>query len=40
MKFVPQHIINLETMLGTSLNLAITLILLEEAAQVIVCDGR
>ncbi|TNV83476.1 hypothetical protein FGO68_gene7716 [Halteria grandinella] len=27
-------------MLGTTLNLAITLILLDEAAQIIICDGR
>lgn len=40
MKFLPQQIISLDTMVGTQINLALTLILLEEAAQVIVCDGR
>ena len=39
MKFISDVSLSMETMLGTILNVKITLILLEEAAQVIVCDG-
>ena len=40
MKFIPSVPLVLETMLGTQLRLSLTLILLEEAAQIIVCDQR
>lgn len=40
MKFVPSLPITLDTMLGSKLSLEVTLIILEEAAQVIVCDQR
>lgn len=40
MKFVPSLPITLDTMLGSKLTLEVTLIILEEAAQVIVCDQR
>lgn len=38
MKFVSSHPIQLETILGQRLDLSATLILLPEAAQIIVCD--
>ena len=40
MKFVNALPISLDTMLGTQLNLTLTLILLGEAAEGIVCDQR
>ena len=40
MKFIDNLSFQLDTMLGHKLPLTLTLILLEEAAQVIVCDQR
>ena len=38
MKFVPNATFVVDTMLGSQLRLTATLIILEEAAQLIVCD--
>lgn len=40
MKFVSSHPITLDTMIATQVHLTLSLILLDEAAQVYVCDGR
>ena len=40
MKFIPSTYVALDSIIGTKLHLSVTLILLEEAAQIIICDQR